>query len=286
MQIIIDDSAGFCFGVRKSIEIAEKEISNSGNLICLGELIHNEDEIRRLESKGLQTIDYNEFKNLKNTKVLLRAHGEPPLTYEIAQKNNITLVDATCPIVSSLQKKIKASYEALKPLEGQIVIYGKKNHPETIGLNGFCENNAIIIESFDDVDKIDFFKPIAIFSQTTMSAETYEKICEIIKNKAQNQLIINKSACLQVANRNKNLEKFCKHNDVIIFVSGKNSSNGKYLFNQAKTYNNNSYFISNPSEIQKEWFDGAQKVGISGATSTPRWLLEEVKSYIENLFRN
>lgn len=288
MKVEIDKNSGFCFGVVKAIEIAENELENGELLYCLGDIVHNDAEVRRLEQLGLKTIDYETYKNLRNTKVLLRAHGEPPETYQIAKANNIQLIDASCPIVLSLQKKISKAYSSLSEIEGQLVIYGKEGHAEVVGLLGHTQNNGIVVSSIEDLDKIDFTKPVNLFSQTTKSQSGYLKIIEEIRKRmsiAQGNddinFISNDSTCRQVSNRDIFLEAFSKKHDIIIFVSGKKSSNGKALFEVCKRQNDRTFFVSDVDEINESWFKSNDSVGICGATSTPNWLMEKIKLRIE-----
>ena len=284
MKVELDNTSGFCFGVDAAIAKAEELLKNNIDFYCLGQIVHNEMEVHRLEKMGMKTISYGEFKKLKNTTVLLRAHGEAPNTYKIARDNNIELIDATCPIVNKFQEKVKNKYdENINPV--QIVLFGKKSHPEVIGLNGQTENASIIIEKVEDIEKINFNRPINLYSQTTKSLEAYNLIIKAIKNKLkiagkEDLLNINKTLCKQVYGRNSILKEFANKHDVIIFVSGKNSSNGKMLFNICKEANNKSYFISEINELKEEWFKNANSVGVSGATSTPKWQIEEVKKKI------
>lgn len=290
MKIEIDENSGFCFGVVKAIEIAEKELEKDNTLYCLGDIVHNDAEVKRLENKGLITISNYEFKELKNTKVLLRAHGEPPETYKIAEENNIELIDASCPIVLNLQKKIDKAYIDFSTVEGQIVIFGKEGHAEVIGLLGHTDNRGIVISEENDLDKIDFSKPINIFSQTTKSRSSYHNIIEKIKERMIEErgndeinFIINDSTCRAVSNRDVFLKEFAQKHDVIIFVSGRKSSNGKVLYEVCKKQNERSYFVSETDELKKEWFNYNSSVGICGATSTPTWLMKKVKIAIEKL---
>jgi len=290
MKIEIDENSGFCFGVVKAIEIAEKELEKDNTLYCLGDIVHNDAEVKRLENKGLITISNAEFKELKNTKVLLRAHGEPPETYKIAEENNIELIDASCPIVLNLQKKIDKAYIDFSSVEGQIVIFGKEGHAEVIGLLGHTDNRGIVISEENDLDKIDFSKPINIFSQTTKSRSSYQIIIEkikerMIKERGNDEInfIINDSTCRAVSNRDVFLKEFAQKHDVIIFVSGRKSSNGKVLYEVCKKQNERSYFVSETDELKKEWFSYNSSVGICGATSTPTWLMKKVKIAIEKL---
>ncbi len=287
MQIEIDNNAGFCFGVADAINIAEKEIVANKQLFCLGDIVHNDIEVERLNTKGLQIIDKLELKKIKNNTVLIRAHGEPPKTYELAKKNNLKLIDATCPIVKKLQERIKKAYKNSRA-EEQIIIYGQHGHAEAIGLTGQIENKAIIIENIKDLKNIDFNKPITIFSQTTKSNKTYMQIVDkiekqIAQTEKKHKLRFNKTVCKQVAYRDEDLKEFAKAYEIIIFVSGKKSSNGKMLFEACKKINSKSYFISSYKEIKKYWFKNINTVGISGATSTPKQQLVEAKKYILSL---
>ena len=288
MNIEIDSNSGFCFGVVKAIEIAEKELEQGKSLYCLGDIVHNDAEVKRLEDKGLKTISHDDFKSLKDTTVLLRAHGEPPATYEIAKQNNINLIDASCPIVLNLQKKIDNAYIDFKKVEGQIVIFGKEGHAEVIGLLGHTENRGIVVSDLKDLHKIDFSKPINIFSQTTKSRSSYHKIIEEIKTRIEKEqgekninFITNDSTCRAVSNRDVYLKEFAVKHDIIIFVSGKKSSNGKVLYQVCKSENNRSYFVSNTDELDSTWFNQSDSVGICGATSTPEWLMQKIESAIQ-----
>jgi 4-hydroxy-3-methylbut-2-enyl diphosphate reductase len=294
MKVEIDPSSGFCFGVVRAIEMAEKVLDGEGKLYCLGDIVHNNREVDRLKKKGLTVIDYEEFKQLKNCKVLIRAHGEPPETYQIAEKNNIELIDGTCQVVLKLQLRIREKYEKLKPDKGQIVIYGKKGHAEVRGLSGQTENKAIIVESFEDLKKIDVSKPLHLFAQTTKSKEGYndifEEIRKMYKTGSDKEIYLHctNSICAQVATRSAKVRDFCKNHDVIVFVSGKKSSNGKILFEACQKVNSKSHFVSEKHEIKESWFINATSVGICGATSTPKWLMEEIAEIIKksNSFDN
>lgn len=282
MKINIDENSGFCFGVMYAVEKAESFLKNNNSLFCLGDIVHNDMEIKRLHEKGLQTIDKKYFEKLKNKTVLLRAHGEAPETYEIATQNNINLIDASCPIVLKLQIKVKKAFEQMKLKNGQVVIFGKKGHAEIVGLNGNTLNSAIIISSEDDLNQIDYTRPISLFSQTTKSSTSYLKIIEKIKERLiTDDFTYLDSVCKQVANRDKNLKIFCKNNDLIIFASGVKSSNGKMLYDVCRSQNPNTKFISSINEIKIEWFKNVNSVGITGATSTPSWLLAQIKDFIE-----
>ena len=289
MIIEIDPHAGFCFGVKEAIEKAEVELAHTASLLCLGEIVHNREETRRLEGQGLKTIDRDQFRELKNTTVLIRAHGEPPETYEIARKNNITLVEATCPIVLKLQKRVHDAWLEMKEQDGLVIIAGKRNHPEVIGLEGQAGHHAIVVESVDELKKIHLEKPVRMFAQTTFDREEYERMkdwaSDILNQNGQMEMDFKSynSICGQVSNRVPKLKSFCSIHDVIIFVSGKNSSNGKNLFHHCKTVNPRSYFVSAPEELDEKWIKDAKSIGISGATSTPRWLMENIAEKIAQL---
>lgn len=281
-EIEIDKGSGFCFGVVKAIKTAEHELAKGNKLYCLGDIVHNSKEVERLKDMGLITINHNEFRNLHNAKVLLRAHGEPPETYAIAQQNNIEIIDATCPVVLQLQKKIKQQYIKKENNDKQIVIYGKKGHAEVLGLVGQTESEAIVIENIEDINKLDFNKSIRLYSQTTKSLDGFKDIVQCIKEKISPDATFQyyDTICRQVANRMPNIRQFASSHDLILFVSGKKSSNGKILFDECLKVNPNSYFIDNKDEIDESLLINAQSIGICGATSTPKWLMEEVYNYL------
>lgn len=288
MLINIDSDSGFCFGVVYAIQRAEDELQKNGKLFCLGDIVHNNVEVKRLENKGLITINYDKFKKLKNCNVLIRAHGAAPETYKIALQNNIKLIDASCPVVLKLQKKIKSGFDNIHKKDGQLVIFGKKGHAEVVGLVGQTHGKGIVISDFNDLEKLDYTKSVNIFAQTTKSLKDYAKIQEEIKTqmikiqKTNNiDFISNNSICGQVSNRDVQLRKFSKNHDIIIFVSGKKSSNGKMLYQVCKKENEKTYFVSDIEEIKKEWFSKNYIVGICGATSTPLWLMEKIKETIK-----
>ena len=288
MTIEIDADSGFCFGVVNAIRKAEEELASKGELYCLGDIVHNSMEVERLSKKGLLTIDHSQFDNIHNKKVLLRAHGEPPLTYRKAQQNRIEIIDATCPVVLNLQKNIKKAYEESKPSDTQIVIYGKIGHAEVNGLVGQTDGHAIIIEDIADLHKIDFNKNIKLFSQTTKSIEEFNRIVAGIKEIITDKNIFeyNDTICRQVANRIPKITNFVSRHDLVFFVSGKKSSNGKVLFDECKKVNSNVHLISELEELDFSLLKGVHSVGICGATSTPKWLMEEVKKKIEDSFIN
>lgn len=286
MQIEIDNGSGFCFGVTTAIKKAEEELAKGGKLYCLGDIVHNGMEVERLHSAGLITIDHEEMRELHGVKVLLRAHGEPPETYALAEKNNIEIIDATCPVVLQLQKRIKKQY--VSNPDAQIVIFGKNGHAEVLGLVGQTESKAIVVEKFDDVKlleetgKLDFSKDIYLYSQTTKSLDEFHRIIEYCQRHIVDGAVFKSfdTICRQVANRMPNIATFATKHDVILFVSGRKSSNGKVLFNECKSVNPKSYQIESADEIEMEWLEGVDTVGICGATSTPKWLMEECKERI------
>ena len=289
MKITIDTYSGFCFGVVYAIEMAESILKNEASLYCLGDIVHNNKEVERLNALGLKIIDHNDLHDLKDCKVLIRAHGEPPSTYELALKNNIQLLDASCPVVLKLQHQIKGGYEEIKQIDGQVIIFGKQGHAEVVGLLGQTNNNAIVVASFEDLEKIDFNKSIYIYSQTTKSPKAYQDITLEIEKRVKMstntniKYIVNYTLCRQVSGREPQLKQFSNLNDVVIFVSGKKSSNGKMLYESCKNENQNSHFISDIDELNPNWFLGVNSVGICGATSTPRWLMESVQKAIEKI---
>ena len=288
MNVIIDKFSGFCFGVVHAIEAAERELAESNQLYCLGDIVHNGMEVKRLVDKGLKIISHEEFTALSDCKVLIRAHGEPPETYRIAKENNITLIDASCPIVLKLQNKIRKGYEDMMAVNGQIVIYGKLGHAEVNGLVGQTDNTAIVVDKDEDIEKIDFSRPLRLYSQTTKSIDGLARVTEIITERIKKQnsnqdgfdFISNDTICRQVSNRSKELKNFSMNFEVIIFVSGKKSSNGIFLYNLCKSVNDRTYLVSEPSEIDKNWFINVENVGICGATSTPMWLMEQIANII------
>jgi 4-hydroxy-3-methylbut-2-enyl diphosphate reductase len=289
MIVDIDKNSGYCFGVEFAIQMAEDEMQDGSTLYCLGDIVHNAMEVERLAKKGLIVIDRTQLEDLHDCKVLIRAHGEPPETYQLALKNNIELVDASCPVVLKLQNRVKASFDDMEEREGQIVIYGQEGHAEVIGLTGQTEQKAIIITSEEDLKKIDFTKPVSLYSQTTKSTQGFYKMKALIEEKIQSQSVLNNdtfdandSICRQVSNREPQLRKFSEAYDVIVFVSGKKSSNGKALYGVCKEVNPRSYFIENETELEQSLFTINDRVGICGATSTPMWLMEQVQSHILN----
>ena len=281
LQIEIDNGSGFCFGVTTAIQKAEEELGKGETLYCLGDIVHNGMECERLRSMGLVTIDHDQMRQLHHVKVLLRAHGEPPETYELARSNNIEIIDATCPVVLQLQKRIKKQFEAG---DGQIVIFGKKGHAEVLGLVGQTQSKAIVIENFDEVTKLDFTRDIYLYSQTTKSLDEFHRIIEYIQGHMAVGATFKSfdTICRSVANRMPNISQFATRHDLILFVCGRKSSNGKVLFNECKRVNPNTHLIEGPEEIDPTWLDGIQTVGICGATSTPKWLMEQCRDAIQD----
>ena len=292
MEIEIDKNSGYCFGVEFAIEMAEDEMAESGYLYCLGDIVHNGMEVERLAKKGLKIIDKEEMKNIHDAKVLIRAHGEPPETYKLALENNIELIDASCPVVLKLQNRVKNAFDGMEKVDGQLVIYGKPGHAEVIGLTGQTKDKAIIVMEDEDLNQIDFSKPVTLFSQTTKSTKGFYHIKSLIEDKiekAKGQFDVldfkaNDSICRQVSNREPSMEKFSQKHSVILFVSGKKSSNGKALYGVCKKFNERSYFIENENEIDLNWIKAGDSIGICGATSTPMWLMEQVQSYLKSNF--
>ncbi|MCX6291914.1 MAG: 4-hydroxy-3-methylbut-2-enyl diphosphate reductase [Bacteroidetes bacterium] len=327
MKITIDPHSGFCFGVvyaiqmaeeeldrsgklyclgdivhnnmeverlRSAIQMAEEELDRSGKLYCLGDIVHNNMEVERLRSRGLEIIDHERMKTLHDCKVLIRAHGEPPETYQVALKNNIELIDASCPVVLKLQHRVRTSFEDVEIHDGQIVIYGEEGHAEVNGLVGQTEGKAIIVKTEEDLSKIDFTKPVYFFSQTTKSTKGFEQMKEMIQQRvisatgndnpvSEEAFESNDTICRQVSNREPQLKNFSREHDVVVFVSGKKSSNGKALYEVCKSVNPATYFVSDVDEIQSAWFEKAASVGICGATSTPMWLMEKVAEFVKQL---
>lgn len=281
-SIEIDKGSGFCFGVVNAIKKVEKTLENNDYLYCLGDIVHNNMEMDRLEKKGLKTLQKKDFNEIKDCTVLLRAHGEPPKTYKTAKDNNIKLIDATCPVVLRLQRSVKKAYQESLKSDGQIVIYGKPGHAEVIGLSGQTDNNAIIIARIEEIDKIDLSRPISLFSQTTMMVEKYLAIQAYLQEHANNSLVIHNTICKQVSGRIEQLHQFSLRNDVIIFVSGKKSSNGKALFSECQKVNSHTHLVSTLSDIDFKWFKDIKSVGVCGATSTPEWLMKKVADTIIN----
>lgn len=281
VNVEIDSGSGFCFGVTTAIQKAEEELAKGNTLYCLGDIVHNGQECERLKKMGLITINHEEFAQLHHAKVLLRAHGEPPATYELAQKNQIEIIDATCPVVLRLQKRIKQEYDN-SPDNKQIVIYGKNGHAEVLGLVGQTNGKAIVIEGLSEVDRLNFSKDIRLYSQTTKSVDEFRQIVAYIQEHISPEATFeyHDTICRQVANRMPNIRSFAANHDLIFFVCGRKSSNGKILYHECKKVNPNTHLIDQPEEIDKTLLQGVQSIGICGATSTPKWLMEECKKVI------
>jgi 4-hydroxy-3-methylbut-2-enyl diphosphate reductase len=288
MVVEVDERSGFCFGVRNAVEIAEEALARGEKVFSLGPIVHNDSEVERLSALGLLSVNHEEFKKLYNSRVLIRAHGEPPETYEIAEKNNITIIEATCPIVKRLQSRIKETWRMSNAEGSQVVIFGKAGHAEVVGLLGQTDNEAVLVNGKEDLFKIDFSRDVHLFSQTTMSVKEYNELADSIILKmeekgianAEKHLHKNNTICGQVSNRQPRLKVFARKHDVIVFVSGRESSNGKMLFNVCKNENPDTWFVSSPEEIKKEWFLNRNSVGICGATSTPKWLIDKIKDTV------
>jgi len=291
LNIEIDNGSGFCFGVTTAIQKAEEELARGNKLYCLGDIVHNGMECERLREMGLITINHDEMAQLHDAKVLLRAHGEPPETYELARRNNIEIIDATCPVVLQLQKRIKRQYDSNNQPESpsqsvksaaQIVIFGKKGHAEVLGLVGQTHSNAIVIEHFDEVSQLDFSRDIYLYSQTTKSLDEFHRIIEYIQEHISPNATFKSfdTICRSVANRMPNISQFASRHDLILFVCGRKSSNGKVLFEECRRINPNTHLIEGPAEINPQWLEDIKTVGICGATSTPKWLMEQCRDAI------
>lgn len=280
----IDSNSGFCNGVVRAIQAAEQELEKGGQLYCLGDIVHNSNEVERLRAKGLITIDHEQLRTLRNVRVLLRAHGEPPETYRIARENNIEIIDATCPVVLQLQRKIKRSHDTRSHASDQILIYGKVGHAEVNGLVGQTNGEAIVLESSNDLDKVDFDKRITLYSQTTKSVEHFAEMVQIIKERTEpDNFEWHDTICRQVANRIPNIREFARKHDLVLFVCGKKSSNGKVLYEECRSVNEETHLVSDIDELNPEWIVGKNNIGICGATSTPRWLMTQFQERVEEL---
>lgn len=281
MRVEIDNESGFCFGVVRAINEAEVALQ-MGAIASLGDIVHNRVEVQRLEALGLQTISHEDIPTIAGKRMLIRAHGEPPRTYALAKEYGIEVIDATCPVVAALQRKVKEAYRKMQEVDGTVVILGKRGHAEVVGLTGQVDEQAVVVESEDDLQVIDFSRPIYFLSQTTQSIEKFNHLAEIMRNKvAHDEMItIDDTICRRVSSREEHLREFARQHDVVIFVCGRKSSNGKVLYNICRQENERSYNIEEASELQKVWFEGAESVGICGATSTPKWLMESIAEAI------
>ena len=283
-RVEIDTNSGFCNGVVRAIQAAEQELEKGGQLYCLGDIVHNSNEVERLRAKGLITINHDELRQLRNAKVLLRAHGEPPETYRIARENNIEIIDATCPVVLQLQRKIKKSYDTRTSNNDQILIYGKVGHAEVNGLVGQTNGEAIVLETPGDLNKVDFDQRITLYSQTTKSVQHFAEMVQLIQERtATDKFEWHDTICRQVANRIPNIREFARTHDLVLFVCGKKSSNGKVLYEECRSVNENTHLVSDIEELNPAWLEGKSNIGICGATSTPRWLMAEFQSRIEEI---
>ncbi len=292
MNVTVDSDSGFCFGVVFAIEMAESQLDAGHELYCLGDIVHNNMEVDRLKAKGLKIINHEEFNELRDCKVLIRAHGEPPETYQTAIRNNIELIDASCPVVLKLQNRVRTSMNTAEEEQGQVVIYGEAGHAEVNGLVGQTNGKAIIITGEQDIEKIDFKKPVYLFSQTTKSTKGFQRIQDLIKERiiaekgedlTMADFNANDTICRQVSNREPQLKKFAVQHDVIIFVSGKKSSNGKVLYNVCRSVNPRTHFVSDLEEINPDWIQGVDSAGVCGATSTPMWLMDQVAEKLRGI---
>jgi 4-hydroxy-3-methylbut-2-enyl diphosphate reductase len=292
LEVTIDPQSGFCFGVVYAIEVAERELQQGKQLYCLGDIVHNNMEVSRLKQMGLTIIEHDDLKEIHDCKVLIRAHGEPPETYRIALQNNIELIDASCPIVLQLQNSIRQGFIEMQKRNGQIVIYGKEGHAEVNGLKGQTGGTAIVISEEQDLDRIDFTRPVRLYSQTTKSVGGFRNLVSEITGRMEKaspdgkiDFEWNDSICRQVSNRSGQLRDFASKYDAIVFVSGKKSSNGMILYKECLNVNPNTYLVSEPSDVEPAWFSGVSTVGVCGATSTPMWLMEEIGNEIRNSVR-
>ncbi len=282
MKIEIDERSGFCFGVVRAITCAEEALQGGGRVYSLGDIVHNRVEVQRLEQLGLKTITHDDMPTLGGKRLFIRAHGEPPTTYRRAEELQIELIDATCPVVAALQRKVKAAYEKMAPKGGQVVILGKRGHAEVVGLTGQVEDRAIVVERLEDLERIDFMRPIHFLSQTTQSIALFEELASEMRhrNRSTEEVVVDDTICRQVANREEHLAEFARGYDVILFVAGRKSSNGKVLSEVCRAANPRTFLVEEASEIDPHWFEGAQSVGICGATSTPKWLMQQVAEAI------
>ena len=285
MRVVIDDKSGFCAGVVRAISEAERALEQGGEVFCLGDIVHNRVEVQRLESLGLKTIEHSDLDRLSDCRVLIRAHGEPPATYSKAEARNLEIIDATCPVVAALQRRVKRAYEQMQSVGGTVVILGKRGHAEVVGLTGQVAEDAVVVECEADLEQIDFSHPIYFLSQTTQSVTLFNRICEVMKTRLadSSMLTVDDTICRRVSSREEHLRAFARSVDVVIFVCGRKSSNGKVLFEICREENTRSYNIEEAAEIDSQWFEGAESVGVCGATSTPLWLMENVAKEIEKL---
>ena len=282
MEVIIDDNSGFCFGVVRAIGEAESALESVGDVYSLGDIVHNRVEVQRLEQLGLHTISHEDMPRLEGRTLLIRAHGEPPRTYRMAEELGITVIDATCPVVARLQRRLREAYDKMQEVDGSVVLLGKRGHAEVIGLTGQADDDVVVVENEADLNNVDFTRPIYFLSQTTQSITLFNQLAEEIKARAKGVTVnIDDTICRRVAGREALLADFSRSVDVVIFVSGRKSSNGRVLYEVCRGANPRSYNVEESSEIDWSWLDGAERVGICGATSTPRWLMEQVAEAIK-----
>ena len=289
MNVTIDQNSGFCFGVVRAIQAVENELKNSNSLYCLGDIVHNNEEVIRLKKMGMKVINKEEMRQLKNEKILIRAHGEPPSTYQLAKQNNISVIDATCTVVLNLQNSVRQGYLEIKPKNGQVVIFGKKGHAEVVGLCGQTNDTALVISSLEEIENINFYKPVRLYAQTTQSLSMFKNLVKLIHQKCSELGIENPdfvwhdSICRRVSNRENSLKQFANDHDTIIFVAGEKSSNGMVLYKICQSANEHSYRVSSLNELKKEWFIGCKNVGVCGGTSTPMWLMNTIAEKIKKI---
>ncbi len=284
MRVVIDDNSGFCFGVVRAIGEAESALQSRGEVYCLGDIVHNRVEVQRLQKLGLHTISHEHISSLQGRTMLIRAHGEPPTTYRLAQESGVEIIDATCPVVARLQRRVREAYTKMQSVGGRVVLLGKRGHAEVVGLIGQVDDDVVVVESEAELEGLDYNHPIYFLSQTTQSIELFNRMAERIgQSMAEGiEFTVDDTICRRVAGREANLAEFSRSVDVVLFVSGRKSSNGRVLSEVCRNANARCYNIEEASEIDTQWFEGAHSVGICGATSTPRWLMEEVASYVNN----
>lgn len=282
MRVVIDENSGFCFGVVRAISEAESALKQRGEVYSLGDIVHNRVEVQRLEEMGLSTVSHDDIASLQGRTLLIRAHGEPPTTYRLAEKYGVTVIDATCPVVARLQRRVRDAYESMSKIGGRVVLLGKRGHAEVVGLTGQVSDDVTVVESEMDLELLDYSRPIYFLSQTTQSIELFNRLAEIIRSRMAEgvEFIVDDTICRRVAGREANLAEFSKGVDVVLFVCGRKSSNGRVLSEVCRRANPRCHNIEEASEIDMAWLEGAESVGICGATSTPRWLMEEVASFI------